>query len=489
MSHNKVHLFCINIAVSKGPRIDLLRLIRIIVFTIAITLVILSLGSCKKLVKIDEPVSSITTSGAFSSEATATSAVTAIYSKMANSDGTLLFGSGATSLFVGLSSDELTKVSISDDLLQYNDNELLPENGTFPNQMWGSAYFTIYQANSSIEGLEKSSTLNATFKNQLMAECKFLRAYTYFYLTNLWGDIPMPLTGNWSKTHLISRTPKADVYTQVINDLVEAKDLLPENYAVSNNERIRANKFAATALLARVYLYQKQWANAESHSSIVISNSGLYKLPTNLSDVFKRNSTEAILQLQPNENAYPWAVLEGSVIQEFPIYYITDTLANSFEVGDQRKTKWLKPDFVSGMPVYVPFKYTVDYGNPGDKPLQYYMVLRLAEQYLIRAEARAQQNKITEALDDLNTVRNRAGLSDTTLNDQSSLLLAMEHERQTELFAEWGHRWFDLIRTNRATAVLGGLKGSRWQPTDQLYPIPKSEIQKNPNLSQNTGYR
>jgi len=90
-------------------------------------------------------------------------------------------------------------------------------------------------------------------------------------------------------------------------------------------------------------------------------------------------------------------------------------------------------------------------------------------------------------LGDVNIIRQRAGLSPLVLTDKSTLLLAIEKERQTELFSEWGHRWFDLKRTGRADAVLGAEK-SNWKSTDALYPIPAVEISKNPKLTQNPGY-
>jgi hypothetical protein len=116
------------------------------------------------------------------------------------------------------------------------------------------------------------------------------------------------------------------------------------------------------------------------------------------------------------------------------------------------------------------------------------MVLRLAEQYLIRAEARARLGKVPESQADINAIRSRSGLSNTTAADPAALLLAIEKERQVELFSEWGHRWLDLKRTGRADAVLGAEKPTDWQPTDALYPIPQNEILSNPLLTQNLGY-
>lgn len=115
------------------------------------------------------------------------------------------------------------------------------------------------------------------------------------------------------------------------------------------------------------------------------------------------------------------------------------------------------------------------------------MVIRLAELYLIRAEARAKQNNITGSQEDLNRIRNRSGLANITANTLSLLLSAIEQERRIELMMEWGHRWLDLKRTGRVNGIISSLKSS-WQPTDALYPIPKYELETNPFLVQNPGY-
>jgi len=118
-------------------------------------------------------------------------------------------------------------------------------------------------------------------------------------------------------------------------------------------------------------------------------------------------------------------------------------------------------------------------------------VLRLAEQYLIRAEARAKQGKIADAIGDLDEIRGRAGIerladiNPTIVKEE--LLGKILEERRMELFTEWGHRWLDLKRTDKATEILGE-NNPFWENTDVLYPIPSEERMKNPNLSQNNGY-
>ncbi len=117
------------------------------------------------------------------------------------------------------------------------------------------------------------------------------------------------------------------------------------------------------------------------------------------------------------------------------------------------------------------------------------MVFRLAEQYLIRAEARANLENLTGANEDLNIIRKRALLDAKNDLNKDSILRNIEQERRIELFSEWGYRWFDLKRLNRADKVLTQTKGDTWQSTDALYPIPQSEIDLNSNLKpQNAGY-
>jgi hypothetical protein len=119
------------------------------------------------------------------------------------------------------------------------------------------------------------------------------------------------------------------------------------------------------------------------------------------------------------------------------------------------------------------------------------MVFRLSEQYLIRAEARVQQGKNSDGETDLNFIRERAGLNDTTAANQDDLLNLIYHERQIEMFCEWGNRWLDLKRTDRIDSVMAivtPVKGGTWKSNWQFYPIPKSQINLNPLLIQNDGY-
>ncbi|HEY4197911.1 MAG TPA: RagB/SusD family nutrient uptake outer membrane protein, partial [Mucilaginibacter sp.] len=137
-------------------------------------------------------------------------------------------------------------------------------------------------------------------------------------------------------------------------------------------------------------------------------------------------------------------------------------------------------------------KYKVTTYASSQDVTEYVMVLRLGEQYLIRSEARAQQGNFTGAQADLDTIRQRAGLASTTASDKAGLLAAILHERQVELFTEWGHRWLDLKRTATINATMDTVcrqKGGTWDSHWQLYPVSAYEIKTDPNLSQTPGYK
>jgi hypothetical protein len=446
--------------------------------------------SCKKFIEIPPPKTQAITSTIFADDQSAQSAVVGIYSQMVSSN--LFMFNGGLTVFPGLSADEIYNTSPNSGLDPFSKNAIpASEFTTVYNRIWSKAYNYIYQANSILEGIANSSSLTAGTKQQLTGEAKFVRAFCYFYLVNLFGDVPMETSTNYQVNAVMPRTASAQVYQQIISDLQDAQNLLQQAYPTSR--RVRPNKWTATSLLARVYLYKKDWTNAEAQSSAVI-NSGVYTLETIASgNVFLYTSNEAIWQLmKETTNTVEGATFIPSSGTVKPTYALTTFLVNAFEIGDQRKTTnattWVKSNVNGGITYYYPNKYKQRTITSGNAPTEYLIVFRLAEQFLIRTEARAQLNNISGAQSDLNMVRSRAGLPPTIANDQPSLLTAVEHERQIELFAEWGHRWFDLKRTGRVDSILGVEKSPNWQVTDALYPIPLTEIQANPFLTQNPGY-
>jgi hypothetical protein len=205
-------------------------------------------------------------------------------------------------------------------------------------------------------------------------------------------------------------------------------------------------------------------------------------------------SAEAIWQV-PIENAYGGSGDAQNFLpysnNTTPNYVVTDSLVNQFEAGDLRMANWLGVNVVNGQNVYFPAKYK---DQQPTSPATDYMMLRLAETYLIRAEAAAELNNLSGALADVNTIRARAGLAAVNPTTQAAVLAAIVKERRTELFTEWGSRWFDLNRTindtkypssGKATAVLSGYSATNG---DKLYPVPQAQIQLNSHLTQNPGY-
>lgn len=469
--------------------------------SLLIIVAVVQLASCKKLIEIPPPVYSITTSETFSDSADADAAITGIYSNMINNSGQIFFASGAISIYGGLSSDELVNFQPDPTLLQFYSNSLISTNGILLNYLWPPAYSYIYKANACIEGVNASSTLSAAAKKQYLGEAKFLRAFCYFYLVNLFGDVPYVSNTSYSQNAVIRCSPKAEIYKQILADLQDAHNLLRDDYLISSGERTRANKWAATALLARAYLYTQNYDSAEYEASSIINNQSLFKLDT-LNGVFLKNSNESILQLQLNTSVFPFNLTsEGYNLipndtTSPPYYYLTSQLLSAFEAGDQRRIAWVDSTDFNSTYYYYPHKYKIGAAQyvSGGGATEYYMLLREGEQYLIRAEARCRKNNLNGAIDDLNAIRERASLNDLPYgltNDQ--VMSAIIQERRVELFAEWAHRWLDLKRLGVVNSVMTAVTpaksgGNPWKSYQQLYPIPYNELLNDPNLTQNPGY-
>ena len=447
-----------------------------------IFLSIIFLTSCEKLVSIDPPANQAIAKTVFNNEQTAESAITGLYSSM--SIATTSLSTTAITRLCGLSADEIeNNASIQFD--EFYQNAISSANSTVSGSLWTSAYNFIYQANAIVEGLNASQNMSTESVNQIMGEALFLRAFNYFYLVNIFGDVPLVLETDYTKTTQLPRTPTAQVYAQIIADLKSAQNLLKPQYPSST--KARANAHAATALLARVYLYTQMWSEAETEATMVIE-SGAYSLPA-VNIVFLSNSAEAIWQLIPlpaTANTAIAGIFIPATATAIPTHPVTTSLVTSFEGNDLRKTNWLAQRIVSEKTYYYPNKYKVRTGT--NVPVTEYLVMmRLAEVYLIRAEARAMQEKLSLAIGDVDSVRKRAGLAVLGLIGKDQLKAAIQKERRAELMCEWGHRWFDLKRTETINNVLNEAKPG-WTPTAALYPIPLNQIMINGKLTQNSGY-
>lgn len=435
--------------------------------------------SCEDFVEIEAPKTELVGSVVFTDEQTAEAALIGIYSQMTEGFGG--FANYKTTLLTGLYADELDNFNTSATQVEFYENALNPNNGDLSN-LWKEPYTYIYQANAIIEGLSTAEGISDRSKDQLIGEALFIRAFCHFYLVNFFGDVPYITTTDYLENSKASRLPIADVYNFLIDDLQEAALLLTESYV--SDGRVRPNKYVAKALLARAYLYIGDWINAENAANTLIEASQ-YHLEADVNQVFLAGSREAIWQLYP--------VITGlNTVEGFSfIFYsapynvaLSNQVVEAFEENDQRLSSWIG-SVTSGSDIfYYPNKYKIFFSSTLS---EYYMVLRLAEQYLIRAEARTHLNNLDGALADLNRIRNRAELDNFISTSNELVLEAVYKERQRELFEEWGHRWFDLKRTGKADEVLSLVKPG-WQSTDKLFPIPQTELQINPNITQNPGY-
>jgi hypothetical protein len=460
---------------------------------------------CKKLVEVDPPITSTTGESVYKDNTTAISALTSIYIDLSQaSNSSFATGKTSLSLLCGLSADEFTLYSGNS---ATDAKTFFYKNGLFANttgspgsDFWGPTFSIVYRCNDAIERINKSTDLNPAVKKQLLGEAKFIRAFCYFYLVNLYGELPLILTTDYKINATLSRSSKSSIYDQIKIDLKEAQDLLADNFLdgtllKTTTERVRPSKWAAAALLSRAYLYTGDWANAEAQATSVINNVTLFDT-TSLNNVFIKNSKEAVWQLQPvnsgwnTEDARLFILTSSGPNNQNPVY-VSNSILNEFENGDLRKDNWINSMTAAGTTYYYPFKYKKATFN---LPVtEYLMVLRLAEQYLIRAEARAQSNNLSGSQSDINVIRKRAGLANTNASDKATLLSAILHERKVELFSEWGHRWLDLKRTGTIDAVMNIItplkaSGAPWKSYQQLYPLALQEVHNDPNLSQNQGY-
>lgn len=440
----------------------------------------LSALGCKKLIETGDPKNQLTTDKVFADSTSATAALGNLYAQ---------FERGFEPNFtanIGLYTDELNVTSTGTNESEFLQSRLSVTNSTNLG-LWQILYAIIYGCNDLLEKTKSSPEFPVSKVTQLTSEARFLRAYAYFYLVNLYGRVPLLLSTNAKSNRQAAQNDQAEVYQQIITDLQAAKQGLTEVYLGPG--KTRANKWAAGAMLARVYLNQKNWAAAENEASQVIG-SGLYLPLDPVADVFKSGSKETILQFWTQQGFISSSAnLSPTSDTSLPAYPITDVLYTSFEAADARKANWTGTSIVTTAGVPETYHYSAKYKNKeaGSGSPEYLMALRLSEQYLIRAEALAWLGQLPDANEDLNVIRHRAGLLNTTAGNQQELLEAIMQERRVELFGEWGARFLDLKRTGTINTVLGVYKNT-WKPSAVCFPIPQSEINYNNKLIQNLGY-
>lgn len=447
-----------------------------------------TLVSCKKLIEIPgNPPTLITRAQQFADSVSVISAVAGVYTY--NQGKGFAYSDANFTIATGLSSDEISTTASTDNAQFYSYTLTALNNGIIA--LWQYPYQGMYQVNDILEGITNNSKLSTSFIRQITGEMKVVRALYYFNMVNLFGDVPLITSTDYSITAHLPRAAVEAVYTQITADLTDAVQILPASYPSAG--RVRPNRYAAVALLAKVHLYRGQWQAAYDEADEIIK-SNVYSLnDVPLNDVFLEGSKEAIWQL-PVRNSYQQTAEAQNFVPSTgstPRYLVTPFLLDQFEAGDQRRSSWIGTTVVNNKELNYPFKYRNKLA--ANVPLENYMVFRLGEALLIRAEAAAHSNNLHQALTDVNTIRSRAGLpgSAADVNSQDAVLNAVMHERQTELCFEWGNRWFDLKRNvtpaTSAATVLGAEK-SGYHPDAALFPIPQTQIQLNNQLKQNPGY-
>jgi starch-binding outer membrane protein, SusD/RagB family len=381
-------------------------------------------------------------------------------------------------IFSDLAADNLEHPTdaTSSDYAEVDNNAMLAENGAIEG-IWSSIYSAINVDNSIIGKVPGISDMTDQEKAAALGELYFLRALNHFNLMNYFGAIPVKTEPTVGTENLDAGRDTTDkVFAQIISDLGYAESHLDP----STSLKTRATRFAATALLSRVYLYQKDYASAFEKANDVITNGG-YTLMNNFADIFAADgSTETIFEVAFDEQdrnriaEYNFPKSMNGRREVAP----TQDLIDAYEIGDERMAATVA---YNGS-----YAYANKYNNLslGDDNV---IILRLAEMYLIRAEAEAHLpgGVVGNVQTDINSVRNRVGLDDTGADTMNELLLAIENERRLE-FAFEGHRWFDLVRTHRAIDILPNVIKSY----QELFPIPLSELQTNnsPEMTQNPGY-
>lgn len=429
-----------------------------------------------------EPEASISDSAAITNASGLNAALAGLYAQMQGS-----YYSGDLFFLADVSSDIAQSVGTWD-FYREMDTYVVNADNTEVQDLWAAIYQTVNQANNIIEAAPNVEDANQETRNNAQGEAYFARALAFFDAARIWGGtpnayneggIPLPLAPSRAAS-FPSRASITDTYNQVEADLMQALNLLPE--AVN---RGRATKDAARALLARYSLYVEDYAQASTYATQVIDKTSSYSLIDDYAGIFTgKNTMESILELQfdnVNTSGVRFWYAPGAIGGRGELA-AHDDFFNSIDDADERK-QLFDFDAVSN------FTYPTKYIKAGD--IDNTHVLRIAEMYLIRAEADLLRGA-GDPLADINAVRSRSNLGALDAVTLDDIL----DERKIELAFE-GHRWFDLLRTGRAMDVLSSVPrsntpGAPAQLTDQarqLFPIPTSELNVNENIVQNNAYK
>lgn len=439
--------------------------------TVVILLLAASFSSCKKYLE-EIPNNAIPSANAITDLGTARAAILGAY------DGLQSYYAADYPTLGTITADNVIFNGTLSEYLQLDQNAV-PTDNVITVSAYRKIYRAINSANSVIAGLPAVTDplLTAAEKNKILGEAYFIRALGYFDLARGWGGVQLQLKPTLDLNELkgVKRSTLDQTYDQVQADLVQAEQLLPEDDAITRN---RAQKSTARALRARLSLYRERWAEAESFATQVISSPKFVLTPTYKSFFTAPFSTsESVFELtfSANDRNSFWNLwYPSSSGGQFTLKPADSFIAklNNPAIGGTRNA------LIAGSGSTV---YGVLYNTVGLSTDPAY-VIRIAELYLIRAEARAHLDNLDGARADLNAIRNRATATPLLSGTQTQILQAIADENSIE-FAFEAHRWFDLVRTKQAGTVLGLNNTNFW-----LFPIPYSDVQSDPDVVQNPGY-
>ncbi len=458
-----------------------MKILNISYRTFVLLIFCLLLSSCEKLIEVEIPNNQISQENVFQDTQTAYAALAGLYAGLWDNSPLAGDQSGKS---LGTYVDDLDcyATSNSNGIYDLYRNLQISSNSDIYSY-WTNAYQKIYVANSIIEGVDKSANLSDPDKKRIKGEALLIRSVLFYFLEQVFGEIPLPTTTDYMVNQSIGKIPSAQVLQRLEGDLSFAATLLDDTYR--NSERIFVNKKVAQLLLAKIYLLEMRNTDAEALLKEIIA-SPFYQFQNDISKVFIKSGSHILWQLKPKNS--------GDGTKESIAYYFTNAapnsialtqdLLNAFSTNDLRKQNWIATVTVGANN----WSRVEKYKNRTNNTTEYSIVFRLEEVYLLLAEALGKQNKIAEGLPYLNKTRVRAGLIPLTGQfSQSTFITEVLLENRKEFFCEMGHRFFDLKRNDRLN-TLSVIK-TNWKSYHNLWPLPQKELLLNPNLNpQNDGY-
>ncbi|HWV70732.1 MAG TPA: RagB/SusD family nutrient uptake outer membrane protein, partial [Pseudosphingobacterium sp.] len=426
---------------------------------------------CNKFLDV-QPKASISGENIIIDETSANAALNGVYSALRT------YYSVDFQSIAYLSGDNIQWTGSQSQVQEFINHQVNAENATITST-WKGIYVAINRANQVIKNVEElgNDVIAESVRNRIAGEAHFIRALAYFDLVRTWGGVPLITQPTLEATDNtgIPRSTSEETYAQVLADLELAEQLLPET-----TNRFQATRKTVWALKARYYLYNKNWQEAENYATRLINDHANYELLTPYHTFFADGVTgtrESVFELFYNANELnphrgQWQPQQNGGTRQWAPNNTFVNLVNDSAIGGSRNALVAKDNQNR-------WYGNLYYRSPATDPTY---VIRIAELYLIRAEARAELGLLEEGQADLNAVRNRAGIVNVVAANVTDLLLAIENERRLEFGLE-AHRWFDLVRTNRAAVVL-----NITDPNKFLMPLPAEQLLVDGALKQNPGY-